>query len=298
MPDKIITKLISTIDTSITGFNESIPAIQKQIFDDITLLIKDLDTTSDGTIKNNVKNLKIIGKIRGKLEEIILSPEYMKKVEDFVKAFNEVASLQNQYFREIESKFKPSKLLEEISKQSISWTIDSLTESGIGANVTDEIEDILRRNITSGGSYKELTNQLRNSIISNKAGQGLLERYVKQVTVDSIMQYNRTYSQTISDDLGLSWYLYTGSNILTTREFCLKMTDKKYIHKSELPQIVKGEINGKQIPINDKTKTWAGGIPGTNSSNILINAGGYNCQHQFQPVLSGVVPKDIRAKFE
>lgn len=298
MPDKIITKLISTIDTSITGFNESIPAIQKQIFDDITLLIKDLDTTSDGTIKNNVRNLKIIGKIRGKLEEIILSPEYMKKVEDFVKAFNEVASLQNQYFREIESKFKPSKLLEEISKQSISWTIDSLTESGIGANVTDEIEDILRRNITSGGSYKELTNQLRNSIISNKAGQGLLERYVKQVTVDSIMQYNRTYSQTISDDLGLSWYLYTGSNILTTREFCLKMTDKKYIHKSELPQIVKGEINGKQIPINDKTKTWAGGIPGTNSSNILINAGGYNCQHQFQPVLSGVVPKDIRAKFE
>lgn len=298
MPDKIITKLISTIDTSITGFNESIPAIQKQIFDDITLLIKDLDTTSDGTIKNNVRNLKIIGKIRGKLEEIILSPEYMKKVEDFVKAFNEVASLQNQYFREIESKFKPSKLLEEISKQSISWTIDSLTESGIGANVTDEIEDILRRNITSGGSYKELTNQLRNSIISNKAGQGLLERYVKQVTVNSIMQYNRTYSQTISDDLGLSWYLYTGSNILTTREFCLKMTDKKYIHKSELPQIVKGEINGKQIPINDKTKTWAGGIPGTNSSNILINAGGYNCQHQFQPVLSGVVPKDIRAKFE
>ncbi len=298
MPDKIITKLITTIDASITGFNESIPAIQKQIFDDITLLVKDLDTTSDGTIKNNVRNLKIIGKIRGKLEEIVLSPEYMKKVEDFVKAFNEVASLQNQYFREIESKFKPSKLLEEISKQSISWTIDSLTESGIGANVTDEIEDILRRNITSGGSYKELTNQLRNSIISNKAGQGLLERYVKQVTVDSIMQYNRTYSQTISDDLGLSWYLYTGSNILTTREFCLKMTDKKYIHKSELPQIVKGEINGKQIPINDKTKTWAGGIPGTNSSNILINAGGYNCQHQFQPVLSGVVPKDIRAKFE
>lgn len=298
MPDKISTKLITTIDTSITGFNESIPAIQKQIFDDIALLIKDLDTTSDGTIKNNVRNLKIIGKIRGKLEEIILSPEYMKKVEDFVKAFNEVASLQNQYFRAIESKFKPSKLLAEISKQSISWTIDNLTESGIGANVTDEIEDILRRNITSGGSYKELTNQLRNSIVSNKAGQGLLERYTKQVAVDSIMQYNRTYSQTISDDLGLSWYLYTGSNILTTREFCLKMTDKKYIHKSELPQIVKGEINGKQIPINDKTKTWAGGIPGTNSSNILINAGGYNCQHQFQPVLSGVVPKDIRARFE
>jgi hypothetical protein len=297
MPDKIISKLITTIDTSITGFNESIPAIQKQIFDDISLLVKDLDTTSDGTIKNNVRNLKIIGKIRSKLEEIILSPEYMKKVEDFAKAFNEVASLQNQYFRAIESKFNPSKLLEEISKQAISWTIDGLTESGIGANVTDEIEQILRTNITAGGSYKDLTNQLRNSIV-NKEGKGLLERYVKQVTVDSIQQYNRTYSQTIASDLGMTWRMYVGSNINTTREWCEWMTKKKYIHISEFDEVLKGHILGHQVKMNPKTELWYGAIDGTNKSNLEINAGGHACGHQFQPVLSAVVPKDIRMKFE
>ena len=72
MADKIIQKLITTIDDSIKSFNGAIPDIQRQIFDDVNLLVKDLDITSDGTIKNNVANLKIIGRIRGKLEEIIL----------------------------------------------------------------------------------------------------------------------------------------------------------------------------------------------------------------------------------
>lgn len=299
MSDKIIEKLITTIDDSITSFNGAIPEIQRQIFDDINLLVKDLDITSDGTIKNNVANLKIIGRIRGKLEEIILSPEYMKKVEGFVKTFNEVSDLQNQYFRSIEEKFKPTKLLDEISKQAIGWTVDGLTASGIGANVTDEIEGILRSNITTGGSYKDLANQLRDSILSNKAGQGLLERYVKQVTTDSIMQYNRQYSHAISDDIGLQWYMYTGSNINTTRAFCIACTDKKYFHKSELPTLVSGDLfSRKEVPVNPKTGLWYGAIEGTNASNVLINAGGYQCGHQFQPVLSSVVPESVKAKFQ
>lgn len=299
MAEKIIQKLITTIDDSITSFNGAIPGIQQQIFDDINLLIKDLDITSDGKIKNNIANLKIIGRIRGKLEDIILSPEYMKKVEEFVKTFNEVADLQNQYFRSIEAKFKPTKLLDEISKQAIGWTVDGLTASGIGANVTDEIEGILRANITAGGSYKDLSSQLRNSILSKKAGQGLLERYVKQVTTDSIMQYNRQYSHAISEDIGLQWYMYTGSNINTTRAFCIACTDKKYFHKSELKPLVDGDIfSPKEVPINPKTGLWYGAIEGTNASNVLINAGGYQCGHQFQPVLSAVVPESVKAIFQ
>lgn len=299
MAQKILDKIISTIDDSISSFNKSIPAAQRRMLDEVILLVKDLDVTSDGTIKNNVANLKIIGNIRRKLEEAVLNEKYLKDVEKFTRSFSEIASLQNQYFRSIESTFKPSKLLEEISKQAISWTVDGLTESGIGAGVTDEIEDLLRRNITTGGSYNDLVNQLRDSIISNKAGQGLLERYVKQVTVDSIMQYNRQYSQTISDDLGLQWYMYTGSNITTTRDFCLACTKKKYFHVSELRPLVAGDIFSRsEVPINPKTGLWYGAYPDTTTSNIVIVAGGYQCQHQFQSVLSAVVPEDIKARFK
>lgn len=300
MPDgqDILLKLEKTIDTAIEKFNGSIPGIQKDIFNDVITLVKQLDTRPDGTIKQTVSNLRLISRIKSQIEKIILSDQYVKNVKEFIETFKEVGKLQNEYFRTIEKGFKTTPLLKEIQLQSINATIDGLTEAGIGVNVTNVIENLLRTNVTTGGSYAQLQEQLRNSILTNKTGSGLLERYVKQVTTDSIMQFNRTYSAVISDDLGMVWYLYTGSNIDTTREFCRELTKKKYIHKSEIPTIVKGIIDGKEVRINEKSGLWAGAIPGTNTSNFQIYCGGFNCQHRLDPVLKNIVPAAIRAKFE
>lgn len=295
--ERLIKEILSVTDDAVNSFSSSIPAMQRQILDEVVLLVKDLDIDSKGTIKNNVANLRTIGKIKGALEKIVLNDDYLKDVKKFTDAFNEVAKLQNQYFNLIEKTFKPSKLLAEIQKQSINSAIESLTESGIGANVTDEIKDMLQRNITSGGSYSELQTQLRNSILSNKTGGGLLERYTKQVTTDSIQQFNAQYAHAVSDDLGLDWFMYVGSNIETTREFCEHLTKKKYVHRSEISVIVDGDIDGFHVKINPKTKLWYGAIPDTNENNFKINRGGFNCAHQLAPVSAAVIPKNIRAKF-
>ena len=91
MSEKILDKIISTIDDSISSFNKSIPAAQRKMLDEVLLLVKELDISSDGTIKNNVTNLKIIGRIRGKLEEAVLNKNYLKDVEKFAKSFDEIA---------------------------------------------------------------------------------------------------------------------------------------------------------------------------------------------------------------
>jgi hypothetical protein len=296
---KIISDLLSVMDNAVAEFHGDIPALQQQMLDDVELLTKQLDTTPDGTIKNNVANLRLIGKIKSKLEQAVLNDDYLKKVKKFVETFKEVSTLQNQYFRAIEDTWKPDKLLTEIQNQAINWTIDNLTEAGIGANVTDQIEELLQRNVTSGGSYKELTQQLRDSITSAGNSKGLLDRYTSQVTVDSIQQFNAQYSHTIAADLGLDWFMYVGSNITTTRPFCIAMTKKKYIHRSELNDIVNmDEFPRSEVPINPKTKLWAGAIEGTNTANLTINRGGYNCGHQMQPMDSLIVPKNIRDQFE
>lgn len=294
---ELLNKLSDTIDTAINRFNKGMPSLQRAMLDDIILLVKDLDITSTGQIKNSITNLKTIGKIKGKLEVIILNDDYIKEVKRFTEAFNTVSKLQNQYFGLIEDDFTPAAILKEIQKQSIDSTIVSLTESGISSNVIEVIQDLLRVSITTGASYTQLTEQLRGAMLSNKSGGGLLERYSKQITVDSLMQFSRQYSDTVSNDLGLNFFMYVGSNITTTRELCLALTAKKYIHISEIPDIVKGRIDGKQVPISPKTKTWAGGVPGTNTANFKVYCGGYNCQHQLAPVSSAVVPAAIRAKF-
>lgn len=295
--EKLIKKILSVTDDAVSSFSNSIPALQRQILNEVILLVKDLDIDAKGTIKNNVANLKTIGRIKSKLETIVLNEKYLKDVGKFVEAFGEVAKLQNEYFNSIEKKFKPTALLKEIQKQSISAAITSLTESGIGANVTEAIEGILRRNITTGGSYAELQTQLRNSIISNKSGQGLLDRYIKSVTTDSIMQFNRQYSHIVSDDLGLKWRIYTGTLITTSREWCEWMVKKRYVHVSEYPEIMKGHILDHHVKMNPKTGLWLGANKETNLSNLEILAGGHSCAHTFAPVSAAVVPANIRAQF-
>jgi hypothetical protein len=92
--------------------------------------------------------------------------------------------------------------------------------------------------------------------------------------------------------------MYVGSNLETTRDFCDHLTEKKYIHESELPDIVAGKIDGYQCPLNPKTKLWAGAIAGTTVDNFIVYRGGWNCGHQLMPVNEAAVPENIRNKFK
>lgn len=293
-----IQKLLDTLDKAVADFNKSIPGIQKQIAAEIDLLVKDLDITGD-TIKSNVKNLRRIAAFKDKIQSIIQNSDYPDKVNDFVKAFEQVAVLQNQYFTKLTGDFTPMKILDEIKMQSIDSAIESLTEAGLNANLINPIHDILLKNVTTGGSYSELSNQLRDFIVTNENGDGRLERYTKQITTDSLNQYSRQYSNLVANDLGLDWFMYDGSIIKTSRAFCEACVKKKYIHRSEFPKLLKGdfpEFKEEKGTIYEKTGLPDGMIAGTNTANFPVYAGGYNCNHQLIPVSDVVVPNNVKSK--
>lgn len=102
----------------------------------------------------------------------------------------------------------------------------------------------------------------------------------------------------LTDDLDTEWFMYTGSNIETTREFCQHLTEKKYIHRSEIPTILTGKIDDHQCEIYEKTGLPYGMIDGTTPENFQVNCGGWNCRHQLVPVADAVVPADVRRRFE
>lgn len=285
---------------AIDKFNENIPKLQREMYNEIMGELKRLDL-KDGNIKVTVANLKVINSIKNKLTKLILNDDYIENVKEFVGSFNEVAKLQNEYWQSVEAKFKPGPLLREIRTQAISDTVKQLTESGIGANIGDAISDILRTNITSGGSYKQLNGQLLESLTDTQKSDGLLTKYSKQITNDSIQQYNRTYTQQVASGLGMEWYAYQGSDIRTTRPFCDAMTDLRYFHVSEVPRLLRAEDlyylkDGKKtkVPIYEKTGLPHGLIEGTNAENFFIRAGGWNCGHAIRPVPERNVPLEVR----
>lgn len=296
---QLINDIVATLDGSVAKFNASMPGVQDKVMAEIELLVKDLELRN-GKIVPSAANLRAIAKIKGKLERLIRNPEYVKEVREFAKAFEQLTVLQNQYFETLAGEFKPTPLLQELKNQSISSTIASLTEAGINANLTSSIQDILRTNITSGANYSQMLGQLRNYMTTDTTGTGALERYAKQITTDALNQYSAQYSDVVTNDLGLEWFMWTGSLVQDSRDLCVALHKKQYIHKSEIPAILRGdfaefrEINGR---INPKTGLPYGMVPGTNAANFKVYRGGYNCGHQLVPVAAEAVPFAIRAKF-
>lgn len=292
--------LIVEIESAIKGFNEGIPGIQKQIYRDILTALKDLDV-KNGTIQNNAKNINLIRGLQKKISDAVLSDKYVKDVKDFIKSFTTVSKIQNDYFRLIEKGWKPFEALQEVKLLSIQSTTKSLTESGINANVIAKIEDLLLTNITSAVKYSDLVDQMREFIIGSPEKDGLLVRYTKGIVTDGLNQYSATYNKMVSDDLGLSWYMYTGTIIETSRCFCKALVKKKYIHQSELQDVVEGkfkEYEEMECDLNSKTGLPQGMIAGTNADNFLVRRAGYSCGHQVPAVSSAVVPENIRARFD
>ena len=292
-------KLIETIDKAVNGFNDSITDSQKKILSELLDEIKKFDTKGK-RISNTVKNIRLLNSIKNRLRKTILNDEYKAAVKEYLKVFTDVSDFHNEYFKETEKGFKPRAIVKEIKKQTITDTIDKLTEAGIGGNVQNKIADLLKQNITTGVKYSDLAAQLREYILTTD-NPGVLERYVKQIATDSVNQYSAQYMNTISGDLGYEWFRYQGKDILTTRPFCDGLSDRKFFHITEVPDLLaakdlyySSDEGEKKVPIYEKTGLPHGMIPDTNAENFFIRRGGYNCGHQIMPVIERLVPKDIQ----
>jgi hypothetical protein len=268
--------------------------------DDIELLLRQLDV-KNGSIQANAKNVRLISQIKQRIEKLVLrDPKYKKNLQEYLNSFKDITKLQNAYFEEIAKEYTVPKLLSAIREEAVSSTYDSLTKAGISEAISKPIQDILRVNITSGAKYSDMLGVIRNFITSSDSGLGALEKYVKQITTDALNQYAAQFTGLVTDDLGLEWFQYTGAIIETSRPFCQALHEKRYIHKSEIPDIITGdfpEFDDFDGKINPNTDLPYGMIDGTNEQNFFVYRGGYNCGHQLVPVNELVVPEEIRNEF-
>ena len=299
--DKEIDAILKQIDEGVIAFQEGIPAIQQRIYNKLLMFQKDLIVTN-GTIVNSAKNIRLLSRLKGEIEYIIYNDtDYLEMVKDFTALYEKVDKLNSSYFKALEKKFTPPKIVEAIRQQSISLVLDTLTDSGMEANLTNPLREIINTYVTTGGKYTQLAKELQNYItgteIDGVKTEGQLQKFTRQITTDAINQYSATVNDVMTADLGWEWYRYQGSNVKDTRTFCAALKKKKYFHRSELPQIIKGnftefkEMKGK---IYDKTGLPQGMYEDTNVSNFMQYRGGYNCGHQAYAIPAPMVPANIR----
>lgn len=303
-PTKIIQDLEDTIAESLERFNGRMPKVEQDLYAKILDISSELKTDKNGRIKANVNNVRLIGKIKQEITNTIFDSQYSKELDKLIETYDKVANIQNKYFTSVVSKFTAPKVLEEIRKQSIENVLDSLNKEAIGVNISNPVRSILTQAVTTGGNRKDFTEQVRAFLTESDGGKGALTRYATQITTDSLNQYSAQYNAMASDDLGFSWFVYSGSLRKTSRPFCVELIKAsrsggclEYIHKSQIDELLTGVICGKSVPLYDKTDLPQGMIEGTNASNFKILRGGYNCNHQLTGVPTAIVPKKYRDKF-
>lgn len=183
-----------------------------------------------------------------------------------------------------------NELLQKIRDYSEQKAIADLLKSGVDVNFLDDMLSVINNGVLQRYNKADLLSELRTYIVGDKDKKGALERYSKQVASDVTTQYVANYTYALSEDQGLEFYIWLGNRQKDSRCFCTERFGQ-YFHRMEVQSWGNGDtangVNG------DCGYPWAGMIAGTNSSNIFVYRGGWNCEHQLVPVIENQVPKDV-----
>lgn len=134
------------------------------------------------------------------------------------------------------------------------------------ASDQEEIRQLVEVAKTATGARQQAAiDRLHSVYASDRLGNNL-RRYATGYATDSLNQYSATLTVTTANEQGIDTFEYYGDIIRDSREFCKKHVGKEY-NREEIARIWGG--------------SWQGKAPG----DPFIVRGGYNCRHQWLPVV-------------
>lgn len=209
--------------------------------------------------------------------------------------FELIEKLNAEYMAGQAQGFRNKPSYKSVTESAIQNTLANFNRDGTREFLEKPLRSLLTEYVRTGSSFNDMVEMLdkalNNEPVQNrkttKVDEPFIKRQftpyhqVKRIARDGMFQYSRSYVQSVSTDLGFEFYRYIGGIVEDSREFCLSRVGKTW-HVSEI----------QEWP----SLTWDGKIPGTNTTNIFTNLGGYNCRHSVLPVAFSVVPEEDRQR--
>lgn len=278
-PHQLAQEIEDLVMTADGRYVSTIGRVQRALYNQLIADLKNLETDADGYIKQNAANRKVISEASRTINEVFSSPIYTSAVSNYVAVVPRLDSLNENYFSGLDSTFKTNKqFLRSLQRDTIATVEKYVLKDGLQSQVISPLSQILNQNVNSGGQFSGFLDQVKTYIVGNDQVEGRALSYTRTYLRDTIFTYSRTYQQSITNDLGLEYYLYSGGLIDKSRPFCIERAGKYFSHK---------EIESWA------SEDWAGKKQGTTESSIFLFAGGHNCAHSIIPVSTLIVPKDV-----
>jgi hypothetical protein len=276
-PQNLAEQIERIIISTNSRYARNIIALQDELYESLLLILKKVEVTSEGLIKQNASNRKLLLQAQAVFTTFALSPSFHNALESHLSAIPRINRLNQQYFEVIKETFQPNRnFIKSLQKQAIETVNTQILRDGFVAQVKAPLNEILNQNVNSGGSFSGMLDQVRAFVKGGDGLDGRLISYSRGILRDALFNYSRAYQQSVTADLGLKWYSYSGGLIDDSREFCIERAGRFY-HEDEIRLWASLE--------------WQGKNRYTTESSIFWLCGGYNCVHQLIPVSDVIVPK-------
>ena len=275
--DNKIIELLSRKDRAIIKAEkeilEGLSGIEREIYSAVKKQLNKMNKTG-GKFEFDEKNTNLVNELDAIIVDSIQKSSYPKSVRDFLQNFDTVTDFNSDIHKKLNdiSAKELKDLVDPFKVQTVEDTLQGLTGSGVKTEFVEPIRQELFKNIVAGVNSQDIEASLRELIEGNPEKLGGLERYVSQVTRDSLNQYDGQINAKIADQFGLDAFQYVGSLIGDSRSQCVKWVNKEILLKEDLEREISWAYSNGQ-----------GMIPGTNSQNFAVFRGGYNCRHTAVP---------------
>jgi hypothetical protein len=278
--NKLIEGGISIMDSSEEALIEIVKKSEKELYKEIVKIFENVSITN-GKLSSTEKAEQFLLNLDKIIKEAAKKSGYNKGVGKFVKDFDKVANNVKELQSQLNKINITASQIAPIQNIEVANTIETLIGTKFSASVVAPLQQALYRNIMFGATVSDTEEFLKKYILSTDEKESKLLRYVKQVSRDSVSQFDGALNAKVAEEVGLNAVRYSGSLIKDSRSQCRKWVNDEILTLDALfeLEIVKA-ING--LLYYDGKKS-SGMYENTNVANFVIYRGGYNCRHRAIP---------------
>lgn len=264
--DSRLSELIESLEKRVQG-------LQRALWREILEAFGELFGTDGKRLARGTKN---VSASLAKLERLLDRFEGVRIAEElrlFAAELIEVGGLTVEYYEATDGRAKARAIEKSLNLLRAVIGIDGAGALIAGGYLdrlgkTEAARELLRsyvvNSIVSGRSLFDFRNGFRELIVGNPDTDGALQRYWRQYAYDTYNKAHEVVNVSMADELNMSHFIYQGSIIPTSRQFCRKRAGKVFTRAQA--------DTWKNDPdlIDPKTK---------DTYNPLIERGRYNCRH-------------------
>ena len=244
------------------------PKLQKAIEDlyltKVQTFINDYDKIA-GTIVATYGKLPIPNEFKQITEADLTTIQQLKKIA-FTQFQNLATEFSNTLAQEVYQSTLVGKPFADVV-ETVRAKINGIYQQADTRKQKELVDFVQAQRIagkTNTEDFKTAVDELKQSYGSTVTGANLAV-YSSQIVQDALMGFDGQFTKFRADELGLTSYVYFGSIIRDSRDFCVEHANKIFT-----------EEEARQLWQND----WQG----KSGSDPFIDRGGYNCRHHWQPV--------------